>query len=173
MKRITPLTILLAALALAFAVPAVYADQETAKDAKAAAGAGAAKGKDSFDVEVKITGNDQMQYDKKAFTVESGKKVKLTFKNIGILPKAAMGHNVVILKKGANKVAFATAAITAGPAAGYLPAANKGDILAHTKLLGPGEEESIIFTAPAKGIYDYICTFPGHFALMSGVMTVK
>ena len=105
--------------------------------------------------------------------METGKKVKLTFKNIGKLPKAAMGHNVVILKKGVNKVAFATAAITAGPAAEYLPADKKGDMLAHTKLLGPGEEHSIIFTAPAPGNYDYLCTFPGHFALMSGVMTVK
>ncbi|NCF89845.1 MAG: hypothetical protein GWQ05_02630 [Verrucomicrobiaceae bacterium] len=37
---------------------------------------------EAFDVEVAITGNDQMQFDKKAFTVDAGKKVKLTFKNM-------------------------------------------------------------------------------------------
>ena len=81
--------------------------------------------------------------------------------------------NVVILKKGTNKVAYATAAITAGPAADYMPAANKKDVLVATKMLGPGEEVSVVFTAPAPGLYDYICTFPGHYALMNGVMTVK
>ena len=136
---------------------------EAGKDAKA----------EKFDVEVTITGNDTMQFDKKAFTVTAGQKVKLTFKNIGMLPKAAMGHNLVILKKGVNKIEFATAAIPAGPAAEYIPAAKKKEILAYTKLLGPKETESIFFTAPEPGKYDYLCTFPGHFALMNGVMTVK
>ena len=148
------------------------AGQDKAK-AESAAAAPGKEAAEAFDVEVKISGNDLMQYDKKAFTVESGQKVKLTFKNAGNLPKAAMGHNVVILKKGVNKVTYAISAITAGPAAGYLPAANKKDVLANTKLLGPGEEESIIFTAPAPGNYDYLCTFPGHWQLMRGVMKVK
>ncbi len=166
MKAISTLTMSILALALAVSPAAPKVD-----DAKEATASNAAE--EAFDVEVKITGNDQMQYDKKAFTVESGKKVKLSFKNVGKLPKAAMGHNVVILKKGVNKVGFATAAITAGPAADYLPADKKSETLAHTKMLGPGEEHSVVFTAPAPGKYDYICTFPGHFALMNGVMTVK
>lgn len=131
-----------------------------------------AAAEEKADVEISITGNDLMQFDKKAFTVTSGQKVKLTFKNVGKQPKAAMGHNVVILKKGTNKATFAVSAMTVGPAADYIPKDQK-DILAHTKLLGPGEEESIIFTAPEPGNYDYLCTFPGHFALMNGVMTVK
>ena len=49
---------------------------------------------------VTITGNDTMQFDTKEFTVETGGKVELEFKNIGKLPKIAMGHNLVILKKG-------------------------------------------------------------------------
>ncbi len=147
--------------------------EEKPKVATESAGKAKKKEEEKFDVEVKLTGNDQMQYDKKTFTVTAGQKVKLTFKNIGVLPKVAMGHNVVILKKGVNKVAFATAAIPAGPQAEYIPAAHKKDILAHTKMLGPGEETSIVFTAPDAGKYDYLCTFPGHFAVMSGVMTVK
>ena len=51
--------------------------------------------------------------------------------------------------------------------------ANKKKILAHTKLLGPGEEDSVIFTAPSPGKYEYLCTFPGHFGIMRGVLTVK
>ena len=150
------------------AAPADSSERETEKE-KAKKDAEEEK----FDVEVKITGNDKMQYDRQAFTVESGQVVKLSFRNIGKLPKAVMGHNVVILKKGVDKVTFAIAALPAGLAAEYLPAARKADILAHTKMLGPGEEQSIIFAAPEKGTYDYICTFPGHFAIMCGVMTVK
>jgi azurin len=126
------------------------------------------------DVEIAIEGNDLMQYNKTAFKVTTGQTVKLTFKNVGKFPKAAMGHNVVILAKGTDITAFATAAMVAA-ANGYLPQdkATKAKILANTKLLGPGESESITFTAPAAGKYDYICTFPGHFALMKGVMTVE
>ena len=103
--------------------------KEAAADAK---GEATDAKKEAADIEVTITGNDTMQFDKKTFTVETGKKVKLTFKNVGKLPKAAMGHNVVILKKGTNKVTYATAAITAGPAADYMPAANKKDCLLYT-----------------------------------------
>ena len=47
-------------------------------------------------------------------------------------------------------------------------------IVAHTKLIGGTESDTLTFTAPAEaGAYPYICTFPGHFALMQGVLTVK
>jgi azurin len=163
---------LLACLSVGFTLQAAFAD-EPKKGVNAVDKPAAEAKEEAADIEVTITGNDTMQYDKKAFTVETGKKVELIFKNVGKLPKAAMGHNVVILKKGTNKVAFATAAITAGPAADYMPAANKKDVLVATKMLGPGEEDSVVFTAPEPGVYDYICTFPGHYALMNGVMTVK
>jgi azurin len=40
--------------------------------------------------------------------------------------------------------------------------------------LGPGEVEVIKFKAPAKpGIHQFVCTFPGHYAMMRGVMVVK
>jgi azurin len=47
-------------------------------------------------------------------------------------------------------------------------------VIAATKMLGPGETDTVSFTAPAAGTYDYICTFPGHaMAGMRGVLTVK
>ena len=52
------------------------------------------------DVTVNITGNDTMMYDKTTFEVKSGQKVKLVFKNIGKLPKQAMGHNVKVDDRG-------------------------------------------------------------------------
>ena len=129
----------------------------------------------SADVKLVITGNDAMQFDKKALEVTEGQVVELTFKNIGALPKEAMGHNVVILKAGTDLTQFALAASKPDNRPNdFLPQDdNKAKILAHTKLLGPGEDDTITFTAPAAGKYEYLCTFPGHFAIMRGVLTVK
>ena len=124
--------------------------------------------------EITITGNDTMQFDLKTFEVNAGDKVELTFKNIGKIPKIAMGHNLVVLKKGISAIAFGQKAMGAGAnATNALPESVKGDTIAATKLLGPAESETISFTAPEAGDYEYVCTFPGHFAMMRGVMKVK
>jgi azurin len=124
---------------------------------------------------VTISGNDQMQFSLKEFEVKAGDDVELEFKNAGSLPKIAMGHNLVILKKGVSAIAFGGKALQAGAnATNALPDAVKDDVLAFTKLLGPGEVEVIKFKAPAKpGIHQFVCTFPGHYAMMRGVMVVK
>ncbi|NIP97466.1 MAG: azurin [Akkermansiaceae bacterium] len=126
------------------------------------------------DVKITITGNDMMKYDKTTFEVQSGKVVALTFKNVGALPVEAMGHNVVILKPGTDIPKFALAGI-ANRAGGFLPTDPKLKelIIATTKILGPNQEETITFTAGAPGVYPYVCTFPGHFGVMQGKMTVK
>ena len=125
--------------------------------------------------EITISGNDTMKIDVTNFDVTAGKKVKIVFKNSGKLPKIAMGHNLVLLKKGVSAIAFGQKALGAGAnAVNPLPDSIKEDVIASTKLLGPGEEEVISFTAPKeKGAYEYVCTFPGHFAMMRGTMTVK
>ena len=126
------------------------------------------------DAKIEITGNDQMQYNIKAFEVTEGQKVVLSFKHIGQLPAIAMGHNVVILKSGTAVPAFATKCAPAKDT-GYIPQdeESKKQMVAHTKMLGGGESEEITFTAPAAGDYPFMCSFPGHFAIMQGVMTVK
>jgi azurin len=85
-----------------------------------------------------------------------------------------MGHNLVFLKKGISAIAFGQKALGAGANANNaLPDSVKDDTIAATKLLGPDEKETISFTAPEPGNYEYVCTFPGHFAMMRGVMKVK
>ena len=123
---------------------------------------------------IELTGNDQMQFSTKALEVTAGDKVTLTFKHIGKLPKAAMGHNFVLLKKDVKVMEFAMAA-TKATATEYIPADDAGKgVIAHTKLIGGGETDTITFDAPAEeGAYPFLCTFPGHFALMQGVLTVK
>ena len=124
---------------------------------------------------VTISGNDQMQFSLKEFEIKAGDDVELEFKNAGSLPKIAMGHNLAILKEGVSAIAFGGKALQAGAnATNALPDAVKDDVLAFTKLLGPGEVEVIKYKAPAKpGIHQFVCTFPGHYAMMRGVMVVK
>jgi azurin len=126
------------------------------------------------DVKLELTGNDQMQFSVKALEVTEGQKVTLSFKHIGQLPVVAMGHNVVILKPGTELPAFAAKCAPAKDQ-GYIPQdeESKALIIAHTKMLGGGESDEITFTAPAPGAYPFLCTFPGHFAIMQGVLTVK
>ena len=112
---------------------------------------------------------DEMKYATTEFTVKSGTKVKLFMNNVATSP--AMKHNVVILKPGANAQEIGMAAVKAGEAKDYVP--ENGNILFFTKMAGPGEKTSVEFTAPAPGKYPFICTFPGHFALMKGVMIVE
>ncbi len=126
------------------------------------------------DVKLELTGNDQMQFSAKTLEVTAGDKVTLSFKHIGQLPAVAMGHNVVILKAGTSIPTFSAKCAPAKDS-GYIPqdAESKALIVAHTKLIGGGESDTITFTAPEPGAYPYICTFPGHFAIMQGVLTVK
>lgn len=125
-------------------------------------------------VTIEITGNDQMQFSTKAFEVTEGDKVTIAFKHIGQLPAVAMGHNVVIVKPGTELPMFSAKCAPAKETE-YIPqdAESKALIIAHTKMLGGGESDTVTFTAPAAGDYPFLCTFPGHFAIMQGVMTVK
>ncbi|REA61239.1 azurin [Dyadobacter luteus] len=119
-----------------------------------------------------IKGSDAMQFDLKEIKVKAGQKVKLTLTHSGKLAKAAMGHNFVLLKAGTDVAAFGSKAAAARETE-YIPKSEAASIIAHTKLVGGGESDTITFTAPKKGTYTYICSFPGHYALMKGTFIVE
>ena len=121
---------------------------------------------------IEITANDQMKFNVATIEAKAGEQLKVVLKNVGALPKEAMGHNWVLLKAGTDVATFATTASTAR-ATEYIPDALKGQVVAHTKLLGPGQTDEVTFTVPAAGEYPFLCSFPGHFALMKGTLTVK
>jgi azurin len=117
---------------------------------------------------IELTANDQLKYDKNDLHVKANEKVTLTLKNIGTMPKESMGHNFILLKDGVDLPAFTKEAISAPE---HIPASDPA-IIAHTRLLGPGESDTIEFTVPA-GEYTYICSFPGHYTTMTGVLTAE
>jgi len=155
--------------------PAVHTDSASTSAAAGAASSSAAVERHGKLVIVNITGNDQMQYDIHEFTVNAGDSVRVVLKHIGTMPAATMGHNVVILKAGEDVQKFGAEVIAGGGNLenSYLPPSMVSRVVAHTKTIGGGETTQVEFVAPAAGEYPYMCTFPGHFALMHGKMTVQ
>jgi azurin len=123
--------------------------------------------------EITITGDDRMRFAPTRFTVRAGDRITLTLDNIGRMPKESMGHNLVILDQGVAPNAFAAASV-GFPHNEYIAPQFENRVIAATTVLGPGEQETITFIAPATpGEYPFVCSFPGHTqARMVGIMVV-
>jgi azurin len=120
---------------------------------------------------VEISGNDLLQYDKQELAVPATcKNITVTLHHSGKQPREAMGHNWVLVN-AVDYVAVANAGLNAGLASDYVASGDKR-VLAHTKVIGGGETTSVTFPAALLrkgGDYKYLCTFPGHNALMHGL----
>jgi len=123
---------------------------------------------------VELTGGDDMKYNLTKIEAKPGETLHIVLKSVGTIPKIAMAHNFVVLKLGADATEFIKASMNARDT-DYVPADQKAQIVASTKLAGPGEIVEVTFKVPAKaGSYPYMCTFPGHYAAgMKGELVVK
>jgi|TARA_Y100000996_G_scaffold360044_1_gene302290 azurin len=122
------------------------------------------------EIKIILSSNDNMLFDKQIIYAFSRQKITLTLNHNGKLDKKIMGHNFVLLKAGVDVVDFATRALEARDNE-YIP---EGDeTIAYTKLIGGGESDTITFDAPTKGSYNYICSFPGHYGIMKGILVIK
>ncbi|MEP1490349.1 MAG: azurin [Algibacter sp.] len=121
--------------------------------------------------EIVISGDDLMKFDKSEIKVKAGQKVKITLRHKGKLDLNVMGHNFVLLKKGTSIAAFARKAAVSKDNQ-YIPKDTQ-DVIAHTGLVGAGQTTSVEFVAPEAGTYDFLCSFPGHYAMMKGKFIVE
>jgi azurin len=122
---------------------------------------------------IELVTGDNMKFDKTELTARPGETLHIVVKNTGAMPKLAMAHNFVLLKPGTDQVEFNTAAFSARET-DFIPPAMKAAVIANTALAGAGETVEVTFKAPAAGTYNFLCSFPGHFALgMRGTLTVK
>ncbi|MFT5498869.1 MAG: azurin, partial [Kiritimatiellia bacterium] len=113
---------------------------------------------------------ERLMYTKTRFTVKPGQPVKLIFTNPDVTQ-----HNLLIVEPGAlEEIGIAGNMMAKDPSGikkGFIPESNK--ILHHTKLLEQDTGEVLRFNAPKKpGKYPYLCTFPGHWVIMQGIMIV-
>ena len=112
----------------------------------------------------------QLRYATEVFAVKPGSRVRVNLDNTD-----SMIHNWLLVNGDAAVLArIAEAALKLGPegmAKGFVPADEA--ILASIGLVQPGKKGEAVFTAPKEaGDYPYVCTFPGHFLTMRGVMKV-
>ena len=117
-----------------------------------------------------LNSSDLMKFDQNELRVFEGQEITLTLNHTGKMSKEIMGHNFVLLKKKTDLDDFAQRAMLARENE-YIPVGD--ETIAYTKMIGGGESDTITFTAPKKGSYTYICTFPGHYGLMRGVLIVS
>lgn len=99
-----------------------------------------------------------------AIEAAPGEEIRIRLTTISNLPPVAMAHNLAVVDLGTDVDAFARASITARDNA-YIAPAFEDQVIVTTAMLGDGESDTIRFTVPETlGEYDYLCTFPGHFA---------
>jgi azurin len=117
-------------------------------------------------ISIKPVGNE-MKFDTTRFEVKAGQEVRLIMDNIATIDM--MKHNIVILNDSDAISAVGQAAVSAP---GYLP--DHPAIVAATPMADAGQKTEVTFNAPkTPGEYPFICTFPGHYLMMQGIMVVK
>lgn len=113
---------------------------------------------------------DVMKYDKTLISVKAGTVVQITINNPDF-----MQHNFVLIKpKMLDKVGTAADKLASDPNGAkmnYVP--KMPEILQATALINPAGKAVLTFKVPATpGDYPFVCTFPGHWRIMQGVMKV-
>jgi len=121
---------------------------------------------------VTIDATDAMAFNTKEISIKKAcKTFNITLKHVGKLGKNIMGHNLVVSKE-ADQKAVLEDGNKAGAAGEYVKA-NDARIVAHTKLLGGGEQASTqlnLSKLDTKTNYVFFCSFPGHAFMMKGVI---
>ena len=112
----------------------------------------------------------EMRFDLNWFVVQAGRSVEIVFTNTDAMP-----HNLVVGRPGAVEALGTAGAAMPMPAdpetKPFVP--DSPLVIDATPLLQEGQTARLAFTAPSEpGEYVYVCTFPGHWMRMYGVMLV-
>ena len=121
----------------------------------------------SFDLAVV---KNQMQFDRDELVVPAGVQVEIRFQNTDFLQ-----HNLLIISPGSleriGEEADRMAQTPDGQEKQYIP--ETPDVLYASDLLDPGKSVVLRFTSPQEaGEYPFVCTFPGHWRTMNGILKV-
>ncbi|MFT7619729.1 MAG: putative heme-binding domain-containing protein [Planctomycetota bacterium] len=108
----------------------------------------------------------RMLYDRREIWVEAGKPVAIVFQNNDVMP-----HNLVITKTGKMQIVGEAAEKLPSSTVDFVP--KTSDVLWFTKLVKPGDSTRLTFIAPDAAVeLPFVCTFPGHWRVMNGVIHV-
>ena len=127
---------------------------------------------DAFDMILELgVVENVMRFDMEEIRVQAGQTIRIDFTNTD-----NMEHNMLIIKPGTLQEVgrLADQMITAPDGRERLYVPDSPDILAFTPLLDPGESYQLVFSVPDEpGEYPFVCTIPGHWRIMNGVMIVE
>jgi azurin len=120
---------------------------------------------------IMVRTGSNLTFETRLFRVRPAEGICLTLVNPDVVP-----HNWVLIRSGAlERVGDLANRMIADPDAvirHYIPPGE--DVLAHTDVVSPGDHFTIYFRAPEQpGRYPYLCTFPGHWQIMNGIMEVS
>ena len=115
-----------------------------------------------------------MRYEIETINASPGEELRIKLRTVSNLPPTAMSHNFVLLTLEADTDEFADRSLQASEN-NYIEPELADWVIAHTEMIGNGEEVTITFTVPEEpGEYDFICSFPGHYAAgMYGTLNVQ
>lgn len=113
---------------------------------------------------------DVMKYDRQLITAKAGTVIQIVLQNPDF-----MQHNLVLVKpKTMEKVGAAADKLALDPNGAkmqYVP--KMSEVIQATPLINPGGKYTMTIKVPnAPGDYPYVCTFPGHWRIMNGVLRV-
>lgn len=120
--------------------------------------------------EIQIKAMDNLQFSEKKLQAKPGEVIKLKFVNPDVVP-----HNWALLQPGTLEQVGDLANKLIGSPEAYLKqyVPDSDAVICFTDIIEPGSEFAIYFKAPEKpGRYPYLCTFPGHWMVMNGILEV-
>jgi azurin len=139
--------------------------------APAAAASGAARpGNTTIAITLSVV-TGEMKFSRTTLTARPGQHVELTFSNTDDLQ-----HNLVIFKRGTiaayEKDLYGSMNDANAQARGFVP--DSPNVLIASRLLNARESTVLSFDAPAEpGDYPFVCSFPGHWLMMRGILRVE
>ncbi|MEM7374053.1 MAG: PVC-type heme-binding CxxCH protein [Bacteroidota bacterium] len=113
----------------------------------------------------------KMAYDKTLIHATAGQKVEIRLRNIDEMP-----HNLVLIEEGKledfGKLVDKFLESPDAAKREYVPESRY--VIAATEMLDPEEEGILRLKVPDKpGDYPFLCTFPGHWRMMQGILRVS
>jgi azurin len=129
----------------------------------------AATGKIDKVIALKVV-KDVMKYDKELITAKAGTTIQIVLQNPDF-----MQHNLVLIKPNTlEKVGAAADKMVTDPNGakmGYVP--KMPEVIKATPMINPGGKYTLTVKLPdVPGDYPFVCTFPGHWRIMKGILRV-
>lgn len=120
---------------------------------------------------VPVRTGQNLTYQDRDLVANPGEPLAVTLINTDVVP-----HNWVLVRpRSLSTVGKLANHLIADPMAAvkqYVPPSD--DVLVYTDVVDGGQEFTIFFQAPQQpGKYPFLCTFPGHWMVMNGMLTVR